>query len=138
MRKWMCFTKWNLNNFPFLLKPDYSVTFMQLFVRWFAADEPFQCSLQCLIVSGSDWAEVYWTSRSARAGQQLCITSRSISINPIDCAEEWNCSCHSEITSPFDGLVPIPNQSLQNCYNTLGNFCVDFFVSHSQNKGWDI
>lgn len=91
-----------------------------------------------VLASGSHWAEVYWTSRSAGAGQQLCITSRSISINPIDCAEEWNCSCHSEITSPFDGLVPTSNQSLLNCYNTQGNFCVDFCVSHSQNKGWNI
>lgn len=88
-----------------------------------------------VLVSGSDWAEVYWTSRSARAGQQLCITSRSISINPIDCAEEWNCSCHSEITSPFDGSVPIPNQSLQNCYNTQGNFCLIFVLVIHRTKG---
>lgn len=91
-----------------------------------------------VLVSGSHRAEVYWTSRFAGAGQQLCITLRSISINPIDCAEEWNCSCRSEITSPFDGSVPTPNQSLQDCYNTQGHFCVDFWVSHSQNKGWNI
>jgi len=32
----------------FFFPTETSVTFMQLIVRWFAADEPFQCSLQCL------------------------------------------------------------------------------------------